>query len=97
MNRPITPDIERAVKILLPICEELGYQIYSDGSVMTIDGQKIGVSCNSTYATLMEGLGFLFLRGYVEGFRHHSISQASQEAIKRYWIKERQSEGSGTE
>ena len=94
MNKPITPDIERAVKILLPICEELGYQIYSDGSVMTIGGQKIGVSCNSTYATVMEGLGFLFLRGYAEGFRHHFISQASQEAIKRYWIKERQSEGS---
>ena len=94
MNRPITPDIERAVKILLPICEELGYQIYSDGSVMTIGGQKIGVSCNSTYATVMEGLGFLFLREYAEGFRHHSISQASQEAIKRYWIKKRQSEGS---
>lgn len=97
MNRPITPDIERAVELLKPICDELGWSLEADGSVMTIDGQKIGVSCNSTYATLMEGLGFLFLRGYAEGFRHHSISQASQEAITRYWIKERQSEGSGKE
>lgn len=94
MNRPITPDIERAVKILLPICEELGYQIYSDGSVMTIGGQKIGVSCNSTYATVMEGLGFLFLREYRNRFRQHMLSRDTIEAIKRYWIKERQSEGS---
>ena len=97
MNRPITPDIERAVELLKPICEECGYTIYADGSVMTIDGQKIGVSCNSTYATLMEGLGFLFLRGYAEGFRHHSISQSSQEAITRYWLPKKQSEWSDEE
>ena len=97
MNRPITPDIEKAVKILQPICEECGYTIHADGSVMTIDDQKIGVSCNSTYATVMEGLGFLFLRGYAEGFRHHSISQASQEAIKRYWLPKKQSEWSDEE
>lgn len=53
MNRPITPDIEKAVKILQPICEECGYTIHADGSVMTIDDQKIGVSCNSTYATVI--------------------------------------------
>ena len=94
MNRPITPDIAEAVKALRPICDGLNIELSADGSVMNIGGQKIGVSCNSTYATVMEGLGFLFLRGYAEGFRHHSISQASQEAIKRYWIKERQSEGS---
>lgn len=50
MNRPITPDIERAVELLKPICDELGWSLEADGSVMTIDGQKIGVSCNSTYA-----------------------------------------------
>jgi hypothetical protein len=97
MNRPITPDIEQAVKILLPICQELGYQIYADGSVMTIDGQKIGVGCNSTYATVMEGIGYIFYRGYAEGFRPHPISKASEEAIKRYWVKKRQSEGSQEE
>lgn len=94
MNRPITPDIERAVKILLPICEELGYQIYSDGSVMTIGGHKIGVSCNSTYATVMEGLGTLFLLEYVNQFRTHEISDETEEAIKRYWLKKKNSEGS---
>ena len=93
MNRPITPDIERAVKILLPICEELGYQIYSDGSVMTIGGQKIGVSCNSTYATVMEGIGTLFLLEYVNQFRTHEISDETEEAIKRYWLKRKISEG----
>lgn len=97
MSQPITPDIEKAVKILLPICEELGYQIHADGSVMTIGGQKIGVRFNSTYATVMEGLGFLFLREYRNRFRQHMLSGDTMEAIKRYWIKEKQSEGSATD
>ena len=97
MNRPITPDIAEAVKILWPICEELNIELSADGSVMNIGGQKIGVSCNSTYATVMEAIGFLFYHEYAHRFRTHEISDETEEAIKRYWIKERQSEGSGKE
>jgi hypothetical protein len=45
----------------------------------------------------MEGIGYIFYRGYAEGFRPHPISKASEEAIKRYWVKKRQSEGSQEE
>ena len=97
MNRPITPDIEEAVKVLQPICKGLGFTIYADGSVMTINDQKIGVSCNSTYATVMEGIGYLFYTAYSMRFRQHKMSKSTKEAITRYWIPDRQSEGSGKE
>lgn len=97
MNRPITPDIERAVKLLQPICDELDIKLSADGSVMTIGGQKIGVSCNSTYATVMEAIGFLFYHEYAHGFRAHDISSETNEAVKRYWLPKKQSEWSDEE
>lgn len=97
MNRPITPDIARAVELLKPICDEIGIPITADGSVMTIEGQKIGVSCNSTWATMMEGIGTLFLLEYVNQFRTHEISDETEEAIKRYWLQKKNSEGSESE
>ncbi len=97
MNRPITPDIAEAVKALRPICEGLNIELSADGSVMNIGGQKIGVSCNSTYATVMEGIGYLFYTAYSMGFRQNKMSKSTKEAIKRYWIPDRQSEGSGKE
>ena len=90
----MTDDTKQALAILAPICDLLHVEIDADEKVMTMDGQKIGIACNSTYATVMEGLGFLFLREYRNKFRKHMLSGDTLEAIKRYWVKGKQSEGS---
>lgn len=90
----MTEDTKKALEILKPICDLLRMEIDADENTMSIDGQKVGISCNSTYATVMEGIGMLFLLRYVNQFRTHKISDETKEAIKRYWLKKKISEGS---
>lgn len=97
MNRPMTPDTEKAMQILQPICDELGFTLSADERVIIICGQKIGISCNSTYATVMEAIGFIFFREFAHGFRPHDLSGETYEAVKRYWLPKKQSEWSDEE
>ena len=90
----MTEDTKKALEILKPICDLLRMEIDADENIMTIDGQKVGISCNSTYATVMEGIGYLFLIAYANRFREHYLSDETKEAIKRYWLKKKNSEGS---
>lgn len=89
----MTEDTKKALEILKPICDLLRMEIDADENIMTIDGQKVVISFNSTYATVMEGIGYLFLIAYANRFREHYLSDETESAIKWYWVKEKESEG----
>lgn len=65
----MTEDTKRAIEIIRPICEELGLSVSADDTVLQIGDVKVGIYANSTYATLMEAIGILFVKKYPE-FRH---------------------------
>ena len=97
----MTEDTKRAIEIIKPICNELGISIRADQSLLYLDEQPIGIGCNSTYATMMEALGYIFLTKYPR-FRYGAqVDRELAADIKRYWIsraalqKIRQEEGGG--
>ena len=84
----MTEDTKRAVEIIRPICKELGLIVSADDTVLQIGDVKVGIYANSTYATLMEALGILFVKKYPE-FRH-IYGFAMDEAkgvVSWYWVK----------
>lgn len=85
----MTPDTERALKIIEPIAKELNIKVSAEGGLLYIDDPyegetAIGISCNSTYATIMEFIGVLALRHARD--RRWEVSKKQQETIKRYWV-----------
>ena len=85
----MTPDTERALKIIEPIANALNIKVSADDKRLYIDDPyegeaAIGISCNSTYATLMEFIGLLTMRHARD--RHWKLTKNQQETIKRYWI-----------
>ena len=85
----MTPDTERALKIVEPIAKALNISVSADNKFLYIDDPyegetAIGISGNSTYATLMEFIGLLALRHARD--RRWELTKKQQETIKRYWI-----------
>lgn len=85
----MTPDTERALKIIEPIAKALNISVSADNKFLYIDDPyegetAIGISCNSAYATIMEFIGVLTLRHARD--RRWEVSKKQQETIKRYWI-----------
>ena len=88
IRRPkMTEDTEKALKIMEPLAKELGISMEADGGLLYIDGQAIGISANSTWATLMEIIGWIFLEKYMKEFRGIDMDYMEiKEGIKRYWV-----------
>ena len=87
--REITPDTIRALEKIEPIAGELNIKVSADGSFLYIDDPyegetAIGISCNSTYATIMEFIGGLVLRHARD--RRWTVSPKQTEKIKKYWV-----------
>ena len=62
----MTEDTKRAVEIIRPICDELKLSVSADDTVLQIGDVRVGIDANSTYATLMEAIGILFVKKYPE-------------------------------
>lgn len=85
----MTEDTKRAIEIITPPAKELEIEITATDHVLRIGGQAIGISANSTWATLMEMIGWIFLAKYNKDFRRVSIDQTElDETIRRYWIND---------
>lgn len=84
----MTEDTKRAIEIIQPIADELDIKVTATDRILRMDGQAIGISCNSTYATLMEMIGWIFLDKYVNEFRRVGLDRDAEEDIARYWINE---------
>ncbi len=85
----MTPDTERALEIIRPIAYELNISVSADDKRLYIDDpyegeMAIGISYNSTHATLMEFIGVLVLRHARD--RQWELTPKQEERIKRYWI-----------
>lgn len=81
----MTEDTRRALEIIQPMAKELKIKVTADESIMYMNGQPIGIGCNSTLATTMEALGYMFLEKYPK-WRCTEISKDLKEDITRYWI-----------
>ena len=87
----MTNDTKRAIEIIEPMAKELNIEVSADDRLLYCNGQAIGISCNSTYATINEFLGYAFLRMCNREYRfRESIeeAQALQEDIRRYWVSD---------
>lgn len=87
----MTNDTKRALEIIEPMAKELNIEVYADDRLLYCNGQAIGISCNSTYATINEFLGYAFLRMCDREYRFRdSIEEAQMllEDIKRYWVSD---------
>ena len=87
----MTNDTKRALEIIEPMAKELNIEVSADDRLLYCNGQAIGISCNSTYATINEFLGYAFLRMCQREYRFRdSLDDALwlQEDIRRYWVSD---------
>ena len=82
----MTEDTAKALEIMKPLMDELNIKVTADNRLLTMNGTGIGISCNSTWATIMEMIGFLFMRVYAREFRPVVIDRDMRDDITRYWI-----------
>lgn len=88
----MTADTERALAAIKPLADELNYNVRADENMLYVNGIGIGIACNSTYATIMEFIGYIFLVEFCNEFRLVRLSDSQREAIKRYWFSPEQLE-----
>lgn len=82
----MTNDTKRALEIIEPIAKELNIKVTADDRILYVNGMGIGIAMNSTYATLMEFIGWLFAKKYDPKFREVKLTEEQQETIGLYWI-----------
>ena len=86
--RKATEDTLRALEVIKPMADELRVDIEADGGFLYCDGQAIGISCNSTFATIMEFIGYLMVRFYKDRFGSDGIPRNVKEVLERYWCSD---------
>lgn len=85
----MTDNTKRAVEILRPVMDLLQIRMTATDNVLILKNDAIGISCNSTRATVMEAIGWLFFRVYAKDFRRtvlESTDEFFREDIQRYWM-----------
>ena len=95
----MTLDTERALEIIRPFAREFNIKVDADMKCMYVDApylgkKKIGIACNSTYATLKEFIGVLMFR--YDHDRDIELSEKQKSIIERYW-RDDVAESEGTE
>lgn len=83
----MTEDTKKALEIIKPIADELNIKVSADDDILYIDNIGVAIGCNSTYATLMEFIGYLTLK-YNSKFRFIYLSQEQIDSIKTYYYSE---------
>ena len=85
----MTNDTKRAIEIIEPMAKELNIEVSADDKFLYCNGQAIGISANSTYATIKEFIGYAlcFLDLHDPTYRL-DLPQALKKRIQRYWFTE---------
>lgn len=90
--RQMTEDTKRALAAIEPVAAELGIEVRADGRFLYCDGQAIGISCNSTFATVKEFIAYCaWWLSTTEGRFARMLNRDSrvvENSIKRYWISD---------
>lgn len=83
----MTEDTKRALEILAPIADELRIEMKATDKLLIMNGQAIGIACNSTHATLLEAIGWIFVEHYMKRFRPVDIEPDElSDTVKRFWV-----------
>ena len=80
----MTEDTERALEIIEPLANELGFVVSATENLLFMNNEPIGITCNSTSATLYEMIGWMFWEKWLQ---HRPVrdGETLEETIKRYW------------
>ena len=84
---------QKVLDAIAPICEvfnikEYDYQIqqYPLSEVLTLNGQKIGCTCNSIEAVVTEVIGYIFVKRFCTYKHLGAFQKQTLNRIKEYWI-----------
>lgn len=89
----MTEDTKRALEAIAPIAKELRIDVSADENILYCNGQAIGIACNSTYATIMEFIGYVFATTYnKDRLISHGIPIPARlmNRIQDYWFTDSQ-------
>ena len=81
----MTNDTKRALEIIKPMADELNIKVNADDRLLYCNGQAIGIGCNSTYATIMEFIGYVLVKEYSKWRR---LNTRLFDDARRYWVPE---------
>ena len=81
----MTKDTERALEAIRPIAKELNIEVDANNRFLFCNGQAIGISCNSTYATIKEFLGYAMYWIGKKDVRY-TIPRSLMQQIKEFWV-----------
>lgn len=89
----MTDDTKQALEAIEPIAKALNIQVSADDRFLYLNGQAIGIGCNSTWATVNEFIGYAFLKVWMKDkYMYCDMSDELRDRIKRYWFTPEQLE-----
>ena len=89
----MTDDTKRALEAIEPMAKALNIQVRADGRFLYLNGQAIGIGCNSAYATINEFIGYAFLKVWMKDkYMYCELSGELRDRIRRYWFTPEQME-----
>lgn len=89
----MTNDTNRALEAIRPIATALDISVAADDKFLYLNGQAIGIGCNSTWATVNEFIGYAFLKVWMKDkYMYCDMSDELRDRIKRYWFTSEQME-----
>lgn len=88
----MTDDTKKALEIIQPIADLLDIKVSANENYLYADHVRIGITFNSTRATVMEFIGFLFMAKY-HSWRQLDVPQEMAEDIERYWSLNEEGKG----
>ena len=89
----MTDDTRWALEAIGPMAKALNIQVRADDRFMYLNGQAIGIGCNSTWATVNEFIGYAFLKVWMKDkYMYCELSDDLRDRIRRYWFTPEQLE-----
>ena len=84
----MTNDTKRALEIIEPIAKELNVEVSADDNLLYINNDGgIGITFNSTRATVLEFVGWLIV--YYDGvWRDLKLTDEQQQIIRQFWYSQ---------
>lgn len=87
----MTKDTVDALRAIGPIASALGIEINADDKFLYCNGQAIAIECNSTYATIMEFMGYVLIAEYDRRFiLTEDLPSYYKKRVKEYWFSDEQ-------
>ena len=87
----MTEDTKRALEAIEPIAKALNIKVTADSKFLYCNGQAIGIGGNSTYATVMEFIGYVLIAEYDRRFiLTEDLPAYYMKHVKEYWFSDEQ-------